>query len=157
MRGKVIALVVLVALVRITPAHAGKSWKPIKSRRRKRDHPCSCGEKPIDFIIAFCHYGSPLLMRGKARDDGTMVMRWRITPAHAGKSRTQDERLDGYEDHPCSCGEKPSGIRSGFFVEGSPLLMRGKVGSKKMSLENIRITPAHAGKSQFQTYPSRGS
>ena len=78
---------------RITPAYAGKSPQQICSRRRNRDHPRVCGEKRSRFKMKQDIKGSPPRMRGKVLKiyivDGTLG----ITPAYAGKSRVNAERV----------------------------------------------------------------
>ena len=114
-------------LIRITPAHAGKSKSTDKSRRRKRDHPRACGEKPIPRIEAPFFAG--------------------ITPAHAGKSTKSRNQRFKVRDHPRACGEKwaISVITTGSI--GSPPRMRGKDTQQANGTTNNGITPAHAGKS----------
>ena len=74
----------------ITPAHAGKSRLAAAGMTVNQDHPRACGEKfyPIRTLQAL--QGSPPRMRGKVQDYGILYMRYRITPAHAGKSGTLD-------------------------------------------------------------------
>ena len=49
-------------------------------------------------------------------------------------------------DHPRTCGEKFKPFRYMYFGIGSPPHMRGKVCCLIHLFNNIRITPAHAGK-----------
>ena len=65
MRGKATLCMTAIILIRITPAHAGKSLQKLFIVLWPRDHPRACGEK---YSVLF----------GK-------VMLKRITPAHAGK------------------------------------------------------------------------
>ena len=69
----------------ITPAHAGKrSWfvvLPLSCR----DHPRTCGEKAIVFVVVGIVQGSPPHMRGKVTPILLIKRRSGITPAHAGK------------------------------------------------------------------------
>ena len=72
---------------------------------------------------------------------------FRITPAYAGKSDFRVLNNNAEQDHPRLCGEK---FRKSLFqksMKGSPPPMRGKVFSAPELLENLRITPAYAGKS----------
>ena len=106
MRGKDRKTVIILSLVRITPAHAGKSKSADKSRRRKRDHPRACGEKRCHLVPPVLYLGSPPRMRGK---DFTVVHDTSllgITPAHAGKSFAVRCVPLGFQDHPRACGEK---------------------------------------------------
>ena len=45
MRGKVIVFITIVPIIRITPAHAGKSWQWPRAFAIRQDHPRPCGEK----------------------------------------------------------------------------------------------------------------
>ena len=86
MRGKVMCDLSAVNLVRITPAHAGKSNITVSNVFPAGDHPRACGEK---FGRLFCprhHQGSPPRMRGKVYGMPTWEEPVGITPAHAGKS-----------------------------------------------------------------------
>ena len=69
-----------------------------------------------------------------------------ITPAYAGKSQNLVQIALKQKDHPRLCGEKPDTVPDVHSGEGSPPPMRGKVSSAPELLENLRITPAYAGK-----------
>ena len=86
-------------------------------------------------------------MRGTA----TLSCFWQllrgITPACAGKSRSESRASQLMEDHPRVCGEKPRSGRHLRGVGGSPPRVRGKeVQLGEIDLQD-RITPACAGKS----------
>ena len=85
MRGKVKRIVVRVAALRITPAHAGKRRHCRSAVGTYRDHPRPCGEKCIWLLRQRRRPGSPPPMRGKALLPAELEARSRITPAHAGK------------------------------------------------------------------------
>ena len=53
------------------------------------------------------------------------------------------------EDHPRLCGEKLAGFQGRHQTKGSPPPMRGKAKTKAELQNEIRITPAYAGKSSF--------
>ena len=53
--------------VRITPAHAGKSWLSCCWLILPEDHPRACGEKSWKAKTAKVTKGSPPRMRGKAK------------------------------------------------------------------------------------------
>ena len=92
--------------------------------------------------------GSPPHMRGKA-SEGAFLSPWcGITPAHAGKSKRSNGKLEQRKDHPRTCGEKPSRQLTGARAMGSPPHMRGKERRFRQSQARQRITPAHAGKRQ---------
>ena len=50
---------------RITPAHAGKSYKPYGAKLKLRDHPRTRGEKLRLYLILTSLLGSPPHTRGK--------------------------------------------------------------------------------------------
>ena len=54
-----------------------------------RDHPRTCGEKETLYKDGVVRKGSPPHMRGKAHRDFILAIKWRITPAHAGKRISQ--------------------------------------------------------------------
>ena len=66
MRGKVVASVVVVVVVGITPAYAGKRRGGWLTSTLFQDHPRLCGEKLCPFSFARLFLGSPPPMRGKA-------------------------------------------------------------------------------------------
>ena len=85
MRGKVSVFWVSSLILRITPAHAGKSpvWRLHLLPRT--DHPRVCGEKSPPSMRVCSVAGSPPRMRGKGSKGETYRMQRRITPAYAGK------------------------------------------------------------------------
>ena len=89
-------------------------------------------------------------MRGKVMAFSAFAAAARITPAHAGKSRTVAPRAGSVEDHPRPCGEKPTVPMLTVVAAGSPPPMRGKVDADVCPIEGTRITPAHAGKSHYK-------
>ena len=127
MRGKVSNIPSGRAIIRITPAYAGKrSSRPIMNCL-SQDHPCVCGEKLPIFCSYLFRLGSPLRMRGKVK-----ALQWgydnsRITPAYAGKRNVPAFAGAFFRDHPCVCGEKKSAVKCSEMQLGSPLRMRGKV------------------------------
>ena len=72
--------------VRITPAYAGKSTSSTVRQSLFEDHPRLCGEKDTTIGGVEGIRGSPPPMRGKAPIAFTSLSFWRITPAYAGKS-----------------------------------------------------------------------
>ena len=70
----------------ITPAHAGKSQAHGLALPHSRDHPRACGEKLHKQAHLPHKWGSPPRMRGKGIDRKIALLRYGITPAHAGKS-----------------------------------------------------------------------
>ena len=85
-------------------------------------------------------------MRGKRKRETYQIRDIRITPAHAGKTAVL--RSDGkpIADHPRACGENSRSSARRSERSGSPPRMRGKQISKEVFHSELRITPAHAGK-----------
>ena len=136
-------------MIRITPAHAGKSDGLVTHGIKREDHPRTRGEK--DFFTMFFHSvkGSPPHTRGKEYMMNFLPVIIRITPAHAGKSIFTYFLFDIEQDHPRTRGEK---LLAYFFTptgRGSPPHTRGKVISLIPMPHGIGITPAHAGKSHL--------
>ena len=88
MRGKDIQNIGCIFEHRITPAHAGKRVKYCNAEVHLKDHPRPCGEKPAPRRARFHESGSPPPMRGKGCMAYHKSADARITPAHAGKSRS---------------------------------------------------------------------
>ena len=86
MRGKAEKALEVINNVRITPAHAGKRSVAEINRGEVGDHPRTCGEKNCFWYEEQIFTGSPPHMRGKGRFFSEFCERFRITPAHAGKS-----------------------------------------------------------------------
>ena len=115
-------------LPRITPAHAGKSFRLRLLPSFGRDHPRVCGEKRCPAETSLPPTGSP--------------------PACAGKRRTPKQCVFNSRDHPRMCGEKRSFTREYTSSVGSPPRMRGKVEVFAFDEAIVGITPAYAGKSE---------
>ena len=134
----------------ITPAHAGKSNPPCVWFLMVWDHPRACGEKNEQQTRPGGLAGSPPRMRGKDDFERQITRCIGITPAHAGKRGRGKPHHPGQGDHPRACGEKPA-VRCIVPVSaGSPPRMRGKVTPERRWIENLGITPAHAGKRFFR-------
>ena len=85
-RGKLSLLSVLLLMMRITPAGAGKTNINRAARHNAEDHPRGCGENLFIVISADKFMGSPPRMRGKPRVLVRAVGQRGITPADAGKT-----------------------------------------------------------------------
>ena len=88
-------------------------------------------------------------MRGKARLFHALGHHHGITPAYAGKSWPGQPRRSARRDHPRVCGEKVLLVFEGDVPVGSPPRMRGKGDFCELHFPCVRITPAHAGKSEM--------
>ena len=97
--------------------------------------------------------GSPPRMRGKGQGQGDGCGHQGITPACAGKSAALHPERRQRGDHPRVCGEKAAPPRFAAKIGGSSPRVRGKEGAFSGSAEQLRITPACAGK---RTMPNSG-
>ena len=93
--------------------------------------------------------GSPPHVRGKVACANSILACNRITPACAGKRALIRRSSYFGRDHPRMCGEKA--FRCGRYRcrVGSPPHVRGKGAVRAAGLDDLRITPACAGKSSF--------
>ena len=152
--------------IRITPAWAGKSSKPIEYLQEAGDHPRVGGEKSSRVTNLSHSLGSPPRGRGKVLMTLNITMlggsppRGRgkgcrrpprcgaggITPAWAGKSNVFILLRLLSRDHPRVGGEKSIFLRSRHRRTGSPPRGRGKVRTPLICRARQRITPAWAGK-----------
>ena len=108
MRGKHTGRKSADAALRITPAHAGKTFFHCGISFRYTDHPRTCGENRTTAEKKVAKYGSPPHMRGKPSSERTVAVLIRITPAHAGKTMAPGFRASPETDHPRTCGENSS-------------------------------------------------
>ena len=147
MRGKAVAVGVILSSPGITPAHAGKSINCVCHCITSKDHPRPCGEKIPNGVGVRIGQGSPPPMRGKVVLRHGRRAPERITPAHAGKSRRARTLRQACKDHPRPCGEKSMPSSAMRAMQGSPPPMRGKASWATTARWAAGITPAHAGKS----------
>ena len=147
MRGKAFRPAVIARWHRITPACAGKSCPLPRRTVSVRDHPRVCGEKRPDWKNEVELVGSPPRVRGKDAIQRHPSCGFGITPACAGKRRTDSKTTLSHEDHPRVCGEKTPFSENSFTKSGSPPRVRGKGRPGRLRVWLARITPACAGKS----------
>ena len=79
-----------------------------------------------------------------------MAFQYGITPACAGKSRSQPRLPCTGRDHPRVCGEQPFSQLDSTVPPGSPPRVRGKGAFMPSCTPTRGITPACAGKSSIQ-------
>ena len=89
-------------------------------------------------------------MRGKAPAQTLTGSASRITPACAGKRSKTTSTFSLLRDHPRVCGEKRVFATSFAEIPGSPPRVRGKESSCIEMMPPRGITPAYAGKRQWQ-------
>ena len=148
-RGKERSTALVGTPTRITPALAGKSYVFGPFRPGSWDHPRVGGEKQIGGDNGLDKQGSPPRGRGKGLRYIVKVPLIRITPAWAGKSISQTSTMKPAEDHPRVGGEKMSLQVHFRLVRGSPPRGRGKGDLHHDGRHTGGITPAWAGKSDF--------
>ena len=156
MRGKDFLSRVLFALIRITPAYAGKSGLSSKNILQVKDHPRVCGEKLSGCVWQQACAGSPPRMRGKEGQPGRVERGTGITPAYAGKRTPTRKAHLLTRDHPRVCGEKIVFVIVFCSLMGSPPRMRGKAALSASAAGSEGITPAYAGKRQCSRPPAGG-
>ena len=86
-----------------------------------------CGEKVFLVGSHDISVGSPPRVRGKVSSIRLDMLKARITPACAGKSRSFSGSQMGRGDHPRVCGEKELLVMYYEQLSGSPPRVRGKV------------------------------
>ena len=125
-RGKVDLDGGLSEAVGITPAQAGKSKLALCTPSCPTDHPRAGGEKNKELEGVWLPMESPPHGRGKVHFHPVRPGCCGITPAWAGKSKTDIRRLHGTGDHPRVGGEKGSSTTRAGSTAGSPPHGRGK-------------------------------
>ena len=146
MRGKLAVDEEILGLQRITPACAGKTAYPHTEANFVTDHPRVCGENINDVLEVVSALGSPPRVRGKRPRPAVAYSAMRITPACAGKTTVAVVPSDARTDHPRVCGENRALSRMLVYVSGSPPRVRGKRIRLNALQDDVRITPACAGK-----------
>ena len=133
-------------LVRLIPAHAGKTGRASQAWTAPAAHPRSRGENATNLAKAAQVAGSSPLTRGKRTRRDRLRRFPRLIPAHAGKTRRR--RVGGNDDraHPRSRGENTICAIVYRPRTGSSPLTRGKRAHADRVPSSVRLIPAHAGK-----------
>ena len=114
------------------------------------------GEKPPPYDQLGRRAGSPPRGRGKGLRRHQQDRGPGITPAWAGKSHAVHSPSHGAGDHPRVGGEKHDSAVCVSVLRGSPPRGRGKVTLPRRPPAAAGITPAWAGKREFQQLPEGG-
>ena len=113
-------------VIRITPAWTGKRSQVAAALQSGWDHPRVGGEKFVDESHFYKNLGSPPHGRGNADPKRHRTRQAGITPAWAGKRRSESCRTTGRRDHPRMGGEKRAEKVFKRSGAGSPPRRRGK-------------------------------
>ena len=125
-RGKRSALVQVMVVIGLIPAHAGKTVAVLSDLTDGAAHPRSRGENLRITLSRSSGPGSSPLTRGKLHLHLRRLHRRRLIPAHAGKTQQKAQTPSSRAAHPRSRGENTVGSESITRMEG--------------------LIPAHAGK-----------
>ena len=118
---------IIVQIVGITPARAGKTRYLLLPRTTKKDHPRSCGKDQPCGLSASMKLGSPPLVRERRDGSNKLSKVFRITPARAGKTECALSYDMRNKDHPRSCGKDFIKKVVGHVEIGSPPLVRERL------------------------------
>ena len=145
-RGKLFSMISGLPVLRLIPAHAGKTCECRNRCIWREAHPRSRGENEAGDEKGSTFDGSSPLTRGKQCDDAGHGGRDRLIPAHAGKTLATRRAGTSTTAHPRSRGENSSEAGDEKGSTGSSPLTRGKrlLDSRNDVCE--RLIPAHAGK-----------
>ena len=133
-------------ILRLIPAHAGKTLQVHRARWQPRAHPRSRGENPAPKPGGLGRIGSSPLTRGKPKEELCTALKARLIPAHAGKTAPPPPRGTTRPAHPRSRGENLKNAIESVKTAGSSPLTRGKPLEERRALLSGRLIPAHAGK-----------
>ena len=127
-RGKRFSVGAGLRIVRLIPAHAGKTTRRSSPGPPEAAHPRSRGENVLRDLLVNQAQGSSPLTRGK-RDAAECVGEWaRLIPAHAGKTSMPVTSRPPERAHPRSRGENSAFLTPHWKFVGSSPLTRGKQG-----------------------------
>ena len=153
-RGKPQLLADGLVQARLIPAHAGKTTCRRASSVATSAHPRSRGENPILAHDGGRLDGSSPLTRGKRDLPLSESLAEGLIPAHAGKTSLPALREDPQAAHPRSRRENAQRPGAYACACGSSPLTRGKLSHSGTSLHQVRLIPAHAGKTSGRPSPT---
>ena len=147
-RGKHRSTSAITSSMGLIPAHAGKTHRSASLVPGIRAHPRSRGENAAAWTDEVAATGSSPLTRGKRRGDCDSSAGARLIPAHAGKTVGKCGDLVPLAAHPRSRGENDGRLVGVRRDAGSSPLTRGKLLGIAWSVFQVRLIPAHAGKTR---------
>ncbi len=145
-RGKPLLISPSLPVSRLIPAHAGKTLRTIANRAFMTAHPRSRGENLVGLNSGPELGGSSPLTRGKLARPHPRQPGPRLIPAHAGKTTSPRGMRPSGQAHPRSRGENPPRKPLWTSTWGSSPLTRGKRAVAPGIERDLRLIPAHAGK-----------
>lgn len=150
MREKLTCFFLIIFNRRITPACAGKTSSALICLSWSWDHPRVCGKNISDILKMVRVLGSPPLLREKRISTPFVQVNCGITPACAGKTFDSIWECQSCQDYPRFCGKKPAKMTRMLTAPGSPPRVREKQAIISHQTESHGITPASAGKTDWQ-------
>ena len=145
-RGKRDSLSSAMIVLRLIPAHAGKTRDCLRRHSRGPAHPRSRGENTAGGLDRPEADGSSPLTRGKLTRQPRRLPSCGLIPAHAGKTHMYLPPGPGYPAHPRSRGENALPLGGATTPNGSSPLTRGKHHDVGWNGLVFGLIPAHAGK-----------
>ena len=133
-------------MVRLIPAHAGKTALSASICAAGSAHPRSRGENPMSGEAKGLIMGSSPLTRGKRQMERRHEGMAGLIPAHAGKTTRCTLSGAACAAHPRSRGENHVLAVESAQEFGSSPLTRGKPTTSGTPMVSARLIPAHAGK-----------
>ena len=130
---------------RISPAHAGNTCILMAQDAGGVDQPRTCGEYTLQHKTTPQPRGSAPHMRGIQGPAAAGCIMPRISPAHAGNTRSRSRSRSRSRDQPRTCGEYSVHPQKRRSCAGSAPHMRGIRRRMSACSRPPRISPAHAG------------
>ena len=145
-RGKLSVIGLLLLLLELIPARAGKTGPSSRTRLPGPAHPRVCGENEVGVKVTADLEGSSPRVRGKRFRRGLGDPARRLIPACAGKTQSPPRAGDRGWAHPRLCGENAVVRTINNAADGSSPRVRGKPRPPPSAPPPPRLIPACAGK-----------
>ena len=114
-----------------------------------KDHPRVCGKDAWHSLWRVYLMGSPPRVREGQQLISLMIVKKRITPACAGRTKCDSSLCNFRLDHPRVCGKDRIKSYLSNAPEGSPPRVREGLQKIKAISTLTRITPACAGRTKY--------
>ena len=145
------AFVIPVIRVGSSPLTRGKPWAATEAEASARLIPAHAGKTPKTWTSCEKRRGSSPLTRGKRIRPMMCAIFPGLIPAHAGKTRSRNVYRRHPPAHPRSRGENRAAAALTSAARGSSPLTRGKPPPSAIHRPDLRLIPAHAGKTNRST------